>query len=79
MMEALHDYVDTLTQRFFPSKWCKIQSTDDPWIDMETRVKIEKRKAVFRREGRSDEWKLLKSITNKMIANRQKILLQGRR
>ena len=61
-----------MASKHLPFKWVKIRSTDNPWIEQDTRDKIEIRLAVFHREGRSDEWKKLKAITNTMIRNRKR-------
>lgn len=70
--ETVHKLLYKLTESFFPSKWIKIRSTDDPWIDQDVRDKIEIKKAVFYREGRSEEWKVVKRITDAMIVNRKR-------
>ena len=57
----------------FPTKWCKKRSTDDPWIDDETRDMIDRRKRVYAKENsRSAKWSDIKAKTNRMIRTRKK-------
>ena len=44
----------------FPFKSYTIKDTDDPWISDKIRRFIKIRKAVFRSEGRSANWKKYK-------------------
>ena len=73
MAHRLHKTIQDITDACFPLKHHKVRSTDDPWIDEETRDMITKRKEVFGNRGReSTEWKHMKAITNGMIRRRKK-------
>ena len=47
------------------------KSTDPPWINSAIRKKLQQRRGVYWREGRSAKWKRLKKITEEMISKRQ--------
>ena len=51
----------------YPTVWKKIKTTEDPWIDDHIRKKIKNRKRTFKREDRSNAWKIEKKFTNDLI------------
>ena len=51
----------------FPVITVRRKSTEGPWITPKIRLKIKRRKAVFKKQGRSKVWKKLKKVTTKMI------------
>ena len=69
----LHHHIQSITNDCFPLKNHKVRSTDDPWIDEETRKMIERRKDLFSNKGReSTDWRQVKSATTNMIRRRKK-------
>lgn len=59
----------------YPIVTIKRKSTEDPWITDKIRWKIRKRKAIFKKEGRSKAWKKIKKICVRMIKyHREKYL-----
>ena len=55
----------------FPLITVKRKSTDPPWINGAIRRKLQKRRGVYRREGRASKWKRLKKATERMIEKRK--------
>ena len=51
----------------FPLLKIKKKSTDPPWFNAAVRRKLEQRKKIYRREGRSASWKRLKKVTEAII------------
>ena len=67
--ESAHEkaaiFQNTLIQKleeFFPEKIIKINSDDQPWITFKLKKLDRKRKRIFRKERRSDNWKKSKQI-----------------
>ena len=65
-------HVDAAMDKFFPLRTVRRKSSDLPWINKAIRKRIRRRRRVYRREGRSELWKYLKSITDKMIKDRKR-------
>ena len=55
----------------FPLVTMRRKSTDPPWISRAIRKKLQQRRGIYRREGRSARWKRLKAITSRMIEKRR--------
>ena len=55
----------------FPLVKMRRKSTDPPWINNAIRKKLQQRRGVYWREGRSAKWKRLKKITESMINKRR--------
>ena len=70
--EAMHNKITTIVTDCFPLITNRIRSTDDPWIDEETRKALKRRKGIFYDQLRSDDWKKVKAQTNDMIKRRKK-------
>ena len=51
----------------FPQKVRKIQSDDQPWISFRLKKLDRKRKRCYRKERRSDKWRLLDKIFKKEV------------
>ena len=60
-----------LIEKNFPEKTTKYKSSDDPWITIGIRKKIKLRKRLFKEEGRSENWKRVKRITDLKIAEKR--------
>ena len=61
IVNQLHHHIQTITNECFPLKSHKVRSTDDLWIDEETRKMIERRKDLFSNKGReSNDWRQVK-------------------
>ena len=70
---VFHNKLAEMTARHFPVTWHKVRSTDDPWIDAQTRAMIKKRILLFAmNKKRCCEWKRLKKVTDSMIRTRKK-------
>ena len=59
--EAYQAKMDWAMDAFFPLRTMKKKSTDLPWINRAIRKRIRRRMAVYRKEGRSELWKFLKT------------------
>ena len=59
----------------FPVRHVKRKSTDLPWINRAVKKQIRRRKEVYRKEGRSDLWKMLKRATDELIKKRKKMYM----
>ena len=69
--EKLVDTIEKLMDEYYPLKLIRVKSTDDPWIDDDTRRNIRRRKRIFKKEGRSSRWKDAKKTTDLMIKRRK--------
>ena len=63
--EAYQALITSALDSCFPVVTIKRKSTEDPWITEKMRRKIEKRKAIFKKHGRSKAWKSLKKSPQK--------------
>ena len=61
---AYQGLVNGAVERFFPLITVRRKSTDSPWINARIRRLVRRRKAIYRRHGRSAAWRRLK---NKII------------
>ena len=66
-VEQFHRTIVEICEQEIPWKKERVRSTDDPWISKGIRKRVDQRKAVFRRSGRSANWKVMKKSTRKMI------------
>ena len=65
--QAYQDLMNLAMKECYPIITVKRKSTEDPWITDKIRKKLKKRKVVFKKHGRSQAWKKLKKVTDKMI------------
>ena len=71
-VEDFHDHLITIMDKHIPLKKHTRKSTDEPWFNEGIGKKVKQRQEVFRREGRSRNWKELKSITVDMTERSRK-------
>ena len=69
---ALHAVIENGMASCFEHKTSKRKTSEPSWVSKEIRTAIRRRRAIFKREGRSEGWKRMKKITNKMIGDRRK-------
>ena len=69
--EIYQKMVDAAIQECFPLITMRRKSTDLPWINAGIRRLIRRRKAIYKREGRSAAWKKLKKKTDRFIKFRK--------
>ena len=67
-----HKRIYQASQDLFPCKIHKKRSTDEPWIDDDTRDMIDRRQRVFAKENVSAKWKDIRKKTNNMIRSHKK-------
>ena len=63
----------------FPLKTTRRKDTDPPWLNDTVRRKIRRRKAIYRREGRSVAWKCLKKATLQLLQRRMRVYQDSQR
>ena len=68
MMKKFHEVME----ESYPIVQIKKKSTNDPWITPAITKRITVRKKIYEKHDRSDEWKLAKKTTNKMIKYSEK-------
>ena len=67
-VESLHRELLRIADTHIPWKWHKYRSTDDPWIDDDTRKMMERRRTVFRNRGRHcKDYEELRAKTDDMV------------
>ena len=64
---------------FFPLRTSRRKSTDLPWINRAIRRRIRRRKKIYRKEGRSELWKVVKKEVDEMIKKRKKVYMDRKR
>ena len=57
MTEYFQKKLDDIISQCFTWKRCRKKSNEKPWITDHVRKLVKKRKAIFRKEGRSKRWK----------------------
>ena len=77
--ENYQTLVDSAIMRFFPLITVRRKTTDLPWVNQKARTWIRRRKAIYRREGRSVAWKMMKKKIDALLAVRKKSTRQARR
>ena len=70
--EAYQRLVDGAVERFFPLITVRRKSTDLPWLNAKARRWIKRRKAIYRKEGRSSAWKTINKRIEKLLGERKK-------
>ena len=63
MAEALGDTLSRAMETFFPLITRRLRSDQDPWVNVALEKMIERRKKIFRIQGRSKSWKKVKKRT----------------
>ena len=58
--------------RFFPEKTRKISSDDQPWITHKLKILDRKRKRVYHKERRSEQWKIMNKLFKKEVKKAKK-------
>ena len=76
--EAYQGLVDTAIAECFPLITVCRKTTDLPWVNAKARRLIRRRKAIYRKEGRSDAWKRLQQILVKQAAEPPQESLSGK-
>ena len=69
------DVIDRLMNQHFPIKTTRVREDDYPWIDAEARKRIEKKKAVYKAEGKSPRWQSIRDNVEKYIEKRRERFL----
>lgn len=69
--EIYQRHIDWAMNAFFPIKTVRKKSTDLPWINKAIWKRIKRRMRVYRKEGRSELWKWMKSVTDEIIKKRK--------
>ena len=71
-MESAHEkasiFQNILIQKldeFFPEKETKINSDDQPWVTFRLKKLDRQRKRIFRKERRSENWKMVNKLFKK--------------
>ena len=70
-VSALHDVFSKATEESYQLNTTTRKSTQPQWINQNVLELIQQRRAVFRREGRSEVWKKLKKKTRSIIKRRK--------
>ena len=70
-VESFNMTLSDLMNKFFPLKYHKVRSTDNPWISQAIRRKIRARKKIFRKHGRNKKWKRMKARTDQAIRRKK--------
>ena len=71
--EAYQRLVDAAIAECFPLVTVRRKTTDLPWVNSRARRLIRRRKAIYRKEGRSNAWKRLQKILVKLLNHRKKV------
>ena len=69
--------VANLINRHFPKKLCKMRSDDAKWMTDHIRREVNKRKKIFKKEGKSEKWQKQKAHTDSLISRRKKSYWEG--
>ena len=72
MAQALGMTLDWAMRTFFPLITHRLRSDQNPWIDRNLERMIERRKKIFRIQGRSRSWKKVKKKTEEIIRDRKR-------
>ena len=75
MAAQLGATLDRAMSVFFPLITRRLRSDQDPWINTYLERMIERRKKMFKLQGRSKSWKKVKKRTEQLIAKRKSCLL----
>lgn len=74
-MNRLNEILAPITDECFPLKTYQIRASDPPWMTHSLRDMIEKRKAIFATDNkRSERWKRMKALTDKLILEKRGIV-----
>ena len=79
MVTELHSIFQSATREAYEVKTTKKKSNQPQWINSYVLCLISIRRAIFRREGRSQEWKRIKKKTRRVISKRKKEFNKQRR
>ena len=71
--------IDWAMDNFFPQRTTRRKSTDLPWINKAVRKKIRRRNEIYKKEGRSQLWKMWKRITDSLIRERREKYMNNKR
>ena len=71
MVAALHETIDKGMKQCFEHKTSTKKSSEPPWMSKELRDMIRRRRAVFKRDGRSENWWRLKLRSRNAIKERR--------
>ena len=72
MADALGNTLDWAMRMFFPLITRRLRSDQDPWINAHLEKLIERRKKIFKIQGRSRSWKKVKRKTEELIRDRKR-------
>ena len=76
MAQALGETLDRAMSTFFPLITRRLRSDQDPWINTYLEHLIERRKKIFKLQGRSKSWKRVKKRTEAIIVERKRGYLE---
>jgi hypothetical protein len=79
LASMLEKITSSLMDKAYPLAVITVKSTDDPWITPRIRTMIKKRKKIFRKKGRGEEWKAMKKETDRMIKEQKGIFYQNQK
>ena len=63
--------IDWAMDNFFPMRTTRRKSTDLPWINRAIKKKIARRRRIYKKEGKSMAWRLLKARIDEMLRERK--------
>ena len=72
MASALGDTLDQAMLAFFPLISRRLCSDQDPWINTYLERLIERRKKIFKLQGRAKSWKKVKKRAERLIVERKR-------
>ena len=76
MAESLGRTLDRAIDSCFSLITRRLRSDQDPWINVALERMIERRKKIFRIQGRSKSWKKIKKRTEEIIRERKRVYLE---
>ena len=71
LTELLNDYMC----RCFPERTRKAKKSDAPWFNSKTRAAVDKKMRIYKREGKSDNYKQASKDCEREIADAKKVFL----
>ena len=75
--EALNTTLEQMVEFSFPERTRRLRSSDAPWITRKIKKMIARRKRVYRSEGKSQKYKLIKKECDIAILEAKKRFLEG--
>lgn len=78
-VEVFQGILEMLVNEHFPYKTIRVLEDGLPWINEVAIKKINRKRAVFKSEGRSERWVALESDLDEYLARRQEVYLERQR